>query len=153
MSSNWDCKICLILILRRNCWKGLVSISSLVLCVIFNVQYFAKNHNIYQYQKPWSRSGPPWNLGLDHYIMLVPLQQQLKLNQQNFRISELYQLEVSLSCQLMEDILSLYPWTISDQNKYHSHCLLRKVLYGLATVTASLSLYNWSLNFCFFCKE
>ena len=67
MSTNWDCKICLILILRRKCWKGLVSIGWLVLCVIFNVQYFAKNHNIYQYQKPWSRSGPPWNLGLDHY--------------------------------------------------------------------------------------
>ena len=43
--------------------------------------------------------------------MLVALQQQLKFDQLNFRISKLYQLEVLLFDQLMGDhILSLDPW-------------------------------------------
>ena len=47
--------------------------------------------------------------------MQVALQQQLKFNQKNFRISKLYQLEVSLFDQLMGDhILSLDLWYEQD---------------------------------------
>ena len=54
-------------------------------------------------------------LTAEHKFMLVPLHQQPKFNQKNFRISVLYQLEVLISRQLMGDhILSLYPWLILD---------------------------------------
>ena len=48
-------------------------------------------------------------------LYVVALQQLLKFDQYNFRISELYQLEVSLFDQLMGDhILSLDLWYAQD---------------------------------------
>ena len=54
--------------------------------------------------------------------MLVPFQQQAKLNQKNFRISELYQLGFLLSRQLIGDhIQSLDPldWSYSNIDQPH----------------------------------
>ena len=93
--------------------------------------------------------------------MLVALQQQLKFDQQNFRISVLHQLEVSLFDQLMGDhIIECEEWrrhsslifliqlftkpnqwlAISDQNTLNSHCL--------STFFKSVTSILYTLWFC-----